>query len=63
MTANELQTAAANRLAKEISIVVAASDCMARGHSLCWDDYDRLHESHQFIIRVLSELTGREVTQ
>ena len=55
--------AAAKTLIREISIVLLAADRMAAGHSLAWPDFERLHESHQHIIKILAGLTGREVMQ
>ena len=58
-----MNDAAVKALHRELSIILAAADRMARGYSLVWDDYDRLHEAHQHLIRVLAQLRGQEVLQ
>ena len=58
-----LNRAAAKSLARELSIVLMAADRMAAGHGLQWDDFDRLHQAHQFILTVLADMTGTEVIQ
>lgn len=56
-----LQAAALQALDTELAIVVAAADHQASGNRLSWDDHDRLHQSHQFLIRILADLRGVEV--
>lgn len=56
-----LNRAAAKTLQRELSIVLLAADRLAAGHGLAWPDYDRLHQAHQHIIRVLADMTGKEV--
>jgi hypothetical protein len=53
--------AAAKSLARELSIILMAADRMAAGHGLAWPDYDRLHAAHQYVLRTLADLLGREV--
>ena len=60
---NPLATASVSALEQELAIVLAAADRFARGYGLVWDDYDRLHEAHQHLIRVLAQLRGQEVLQ
>ena len=57
-----LRAGAVHALDTELAIVVAAIDRTARGYSLAHDDYDRLHQAHQFLIRILADLRGVEVT-
>ena len=38
---------------RELWIIMQAAHRMAAGHGLNWDDYDRLHEAHQHVLRVL----------
>jgi len=56
-----LNSAAAKALARELSIILLAADKMASGHGLHFDDFDRLHAAHQHVIRVLADMTGKEV--
>ena len=56
-----LQAGALLALDTEVSIVVAAADTMARDYALHWKDSDRLHQAHQFLIRILADLRGVEV--
>ena len=56
-----LQQAALLALDHELAIIVAALNDMAAGKQLSWDDQDRLHEAHQFFIRILADLRGVEV--
>ena len=60
---NTMKNAAARALAGELAIIVAAADRLAGGYGLAWDDLKRVHEAHQFTIRVLAEIRGREVLQ
>jgi len=60
---NPLAAAAAKTLAREISIIMLAGDRMAAGYGLDWSDFDRLHTAHQHVIRVLADMTGKEVLQ
>lgn len=55
--------ASINALTHELAIILAAAHRMASGHSLAWDDYDRLHIAHQHVLTVLAAVTGREVLQ
>lgn len=57
-----MNDAAIQALHRELSIILAAADRMASGHGLAWTDYERLHDAHTFVIRILAELRGREVT-
>ena len=56
-----LQSGALLALDTELAIIVAALNDMASGKRLSWDDQDRLHQSHQFFIRILADLRGVEV--
>ena len=56
-----LHQAALLALDTELAIIVAALNDMAAGRELSWDDQDRLHQSHQFFIRILADLRGAEV--
>ena len=58
-----LNAAAAKSLQRELFIVLNAAHRMASGHGLHFDDFDRLHQAHQFILTVLADMTGREVHQ
>ena len=58
-----LNRAAAKSLQRELFIVLNAAHRMASGHGLHFDDFDRLHQAHQFILTVLADMTGREVHQ
>ena len=58
-----LQAAAVQTLERELAIILAAADRMAGGYGLAWDDHERLHKAHQFLIRILAGLRGREVLQ
>ena len=60
---NPFAQAAAKSLARELSIILMAADRMAAGHGLAWPDYDRLHQAHQYVLRTLADLTGKEVMQ
>ncbi len=53
-----LQTAAVQTLERELTIILAAADRMAGGYGLAWSDYERLHEAHHFLIRILADLRG-----
>ena len=54
-----IYAAAANTLAQELAVVLLAADRMAAGHTLVWDDYCRLHNAHQHVLAVLTNLMGR----
>ena len=56
-----LQAGTLLALDTELAIIVAALNDMAGGRQLSWDDQDRLHQSHQFFIRILADLRGVEV--
>lgn len=56
-----LRNASARALERELCIIVMAAHRVAGGHGLAWSDYERVHEAHQHTIRVLANLTGREV--
>jgi hypothetical protein len=38
---------------RELWVILNAADRMAAGYGLAWDDYDRLHQAHQHVLRVL----------
>ena len=40
-------------LRRELWIVLNAAHRMAAGYGLAWPDYDRLHQAHQFILKVM----------
>ena len=50
---NHTTPAAVRALRRELWIVLQAAHHMAAGYGLAWDDYDRLHQAHQFILTVL----------
>lgn len=54
---SNLREAAITALQRELWIVLQAAHQMAANHSLKWEDYDRIHEAHQHILRVLQEVT------
>ena len=58
-----LAAAAVQTLEQEMAVVLAAADRMAGGYGLAWSDYERLHQAHQFLIRILAELRGLGVVQ
>ena len=60
---NPLARAAVKTLISELRIILAAAHRVAGGWPLAWDDYDRLHDSHQHVLRILSVLHGKEVLQ
>lgn len=41
---------------RELWVILDAAHMMAAGHGLQWSDYDRLHEAHQFVLKVLEVL-------
>lgn len=41
---------------QELGIILNAAHRMAAGYVLLWSDYDRLHEAHQHVIKVLEVL-------
>lgn len=51
-----LKQAAVTALQRELWIVLQAAHQMAAQRGLLWDDYDRIHEAHQHILRVLEEV-------
>ena len=57
-----LRHGAVHALDIELAIIIAAADRLAAGHGLAHDDYTRLHQAHQFLIRILADLRGVEVT-
>jgi hypothetical protein len=57
-----LRSGAIQALDTELAIVVAAADRQAAGYGLAFDDYTRLHQAHQFLICILGNLRGVEVT-
>lgn len=62
-TTPALHNASARALERELSIVLMAAHRMAGGCGLAWSDFDRLHDAHQHVIRVLAALRGQEVLQ
>ena len=60
---NPLGHAAVKTLCRELHIILSAAHRVAAMHGLSWSDYDRLHESHQHVLRVLAVMYGREVAQ
>lgn len=40
----------------ELFIILNAAHRMAAGYGVSWDDYDRIHEAHQHVIKVLEVL-------
>lgn len=56
-----LRAAAVHAVEHELAIVVAAADQQARGYRLSGKDHERLHQCHQFFIRILADLRGAEV--
>jgi len=56
-----LRAAAVHALDRELSIIISAVDQTARGYGLSATDNDRLHQAHQFLIRILADLRGVEV--
>ena len=56
-----LNDAATRALQIELGIILQACDITASGYALPWSDYERLHDAHQFVLRVLAALDGREV--
>lgn len=41
---------------QELWVILNAAHRMAAGYRLSWDDYDRLHQAHQHVIRVLEAI-------
>ena len=56
-----LNDAATRALQIELAIILQAAHQIAGGWPLAWDDYDRIHEAHQHVLKVLAALMGREV--
>lgn len=56
-----LDAAALKALRVELGIILQAAHRVAAGYGLAWDDFDRVHVAHQFVIRVLAEMDGREI--
>lgn len=56
-----LRNATADALRVELAIILQACHITASGYALPWSDYERLHDAHQFVLRVLAALDGREV--
>ena len=56
-----LQAGALIALDTELAILVTAAHQLAKGEPLTWKDEARLHEAHQFLIRILADLRGVEV--
>lgn len=59
--ADTLRGAASDALERELSVILMAAHRMAAGYGLAWDDYDRLHQAHTHMIRVLGALRDKEV--
>lgn len=46
-------SAALRAFKQDLGIILDAAHRMAAGYGLAWSDYDRLHEAHQHVLRVL----------
>ncbi len=56
-----LDAAALAALRVELGIILQAAHRVAAGYGLTWPDFDRVHAAHQFVIRILAEMDGKEV--
>lgn len=52
-TGKNITPAPVRAFRQELWIILNAAHRMAAGYGLAWSDYDRLHEAHQHVLRVL----------
>jgi len=56
-----LHNASARTVERELSILLMAAHRVAGGYGLAWSDYERVHDAHQHVVRVLAAVRGKEV--
>ena len=52
-SANNTTPAPVRAFRQELWVIMNAAHRMAAGNGLAWPDYDRLHQAHQHVLKVL----------